>query len=87
MHSKRPCEIRQLVQQQFAEHSPACGPIREETLLIRDGQYCGHRYRTEDLTAVWFLEEDQIKMYDRNGRVIAVVCPSEILFERRSEAA
>lgn len=87
MHSKRPREIRRLVQQQFAELSPTCGPIREETLLIRDGQYCGHRYQTEDLTAVWFLEEDQIKMYDRNGRVIAVLCPSDMLVERRTEAA
>jgi hypothetical protein len=87
MHSKRPREIRQLIQQQFAELSPTCGPIREETLLIRDGQYCGHRYQSEELTAVWFLEEDQIKVYDRNGRFTAVIRPSDVLLERRTNAA
>jgi hypothetical protein len=87
MQSKRPREIRRLVQQQFAALSPSCGPIRDETLLIRGGQYCGHRYQTEELTAVWFLEEDQIKVYDRTGHVTAVICPSHALLQRRSDAA
>jgi hypothetical protein len=87
MHSKRPREIRQLVQQQFAELSPTCGPIRDERLLIRGGEYCGHRYRTDELAAVWFLEEDQIKVYDRSGQVKAVICPSNVLDDRPSDAA
>ncbi len=87
MHARRPREIRQFIQQRFAELSPTAGSIVDETLLIRDGQYCGHRYRATDLTAVWFLEENEIKFYDQAGHVIGIVCPDEATFNPRTDAA
>ena len=87
MHASRPREIRQLIQDQFTELSATSGSMLDETLLIRDGQYCGHRYQTDELSAVWFLEEDQIKIYNHAGHVIGVICPSEVVVERRAEAA
>jgi hypothetical protein len=87
MKSSRPREIRQLVQQQFAVISPTAGPICEETLLIRNGQYCGHRYQSDGLSAVWFLEEDQVKIYHRDGHVLGVFCASDAVRKQRADAA
>lgn len=82
-----PREIRKLVLQQFQEIRPQCDGIDDEALLIRDGQYCGHRYHAQDLMAVWFFEEDEIKVHNRDGHLIRVVCPSQLQHERRGDAA
>jgi hypothetical protein len=87
MSASRPQEIRHLVQQRFAELSPSAGPIEAERLLIRNGQYCGHRYLSSGLAAVWFLEEDEIKIYDERGHVLDVCNPSQAAMQRRPEAA
>jgi hypothetical protein len=86
MQPNRPREIRKFVQQQFAEISPDLDRIDQETLLIRNGQYCGHRYQNDRLTAVWFLEENQLKVYDEAGHVLRVVSPT-VLVASRSDAA
>lgn len=83
MQTTHPREIRKLVQQQFAEIPGGSDRIEHETLLIREGHYCGHRYRNNRLTAVWFLEENQLKVYDEAGHVVRVVCPGDISAERR----
>lgn len=45
---------------------PSAGELRE-TMLIRGGNYCGHRYRLGDYEAVWFIEEDELKVLGSNG--------------------
>ncbi len=47
-------------------------PLREAA-LIRDGQYCGHRFTSRELSAVWFFEEDEVKIYGRDRQLIQVV--------------
>ena len=47
-------------------------PLREAA-LIRDGQYCGHRFTSRELSAVWFFEEDQVKIYGSDRQLIQVV--------------
>lgn len=68
MHTAQ--RIRKLV----AEHFNRCGADStarlEETLLIRDGFYCGRRYRLDGWQAVWFVEENQIKVYDQEGVLV-----------------
>lgn len=49
-----------------------------ESLLMRDGNYCGHRFRRGDLQAVWFVDEDQIKFYNADGTVADKTAASEI---------
>jgi hypothetical protein len=52
-------------------------PLRE-TVLIRDGLYRGHRFHCERHSAVWFLEEDQIKFFGPDGRLLRVMaCQKE----------
>jgi hypothetical protein len=36
--------------------------ITSESILIRQEHYCGRRFRTDTHQAVWFIEEDQIKI-------------------------
>ncbi len=48
----------------------------QETILVRDGFYCGRRFQSEQVQAIWFIEEDQIKYYSADGGVVRVSRPS-----------
>ena len=43
-----------------------------ETALIRDGVYCGQRFVAGGLSAVWFFEENQVKIYDDQQGLVRV---------------
>ena len=61
----------------FARLRPEQSDITAESLLIRNGHYCGQRFQSGPLTAVWFAEEDQIKFHAGDGRLLLVVKPSD----------
>jgi hypothetical protein len=65
--------IRTLIRQTFAELGGSSEPPPRETMLIRDGYFCGRRFEAQGWQAVWFIEEDEIKFYDRDGAVTRVV--------------
>lgn len=44
-----------------------------ETVLIRDGHYCGRRFEIDGMSAVWFIEENQIKCFCQDGSLHSVV--------------
>ena len=73
----RPQDIRKLVEQTFQSLRSAPQELTRETLLIREGHYCGHRYESDELSAVWFLEEDEIKVFGENGGLLLVLQPSQ----------
>lgn len=54
------------------------GRLRE-TMLIRDGNYCGHRYRYDEFEAVWFIEEDELKFFDQHGAVARKMVATEAI--------
>lgn len=60
----------------------------QETLLIRDGCFCGRRFDNDGLHAVWFAEENEVKFYDRRGAVVEVLdlTLEELHGERRRAA-
>lgn len=43
-----------------------------ETALIRDGLYCGHRFSAGNLSAVWFFEENEVKIFDEHRKLLRV---------------
>ena len=43
-----------------------------ETALIRDGLYCGHRFSCDEYSAVWFCEENEVKVYDAERKLLRV---------------
>ena len=45
----------------------------DESLLIRSGTYCGHRFEKDGFRAVWFIEEEQIKLYGKDGQLLRVL--------------
>ena len=71
----RPRDIRKLIERTFRSLRPAPQQLRRETLLIREGHYCGHRYESDELSAVWFLEEDEIKFFGEDGSLLLVLQP------------
>jgi len=74
-HSSRHQRVRELVLAEFCTlgcPSPDSQPMRE-SFLIREGCYCGHRFCLGPLVAVWFFEEDQLKVYRADGGLAQVL--------------
>ena len=63
---------REFVAQIWEELGADLSRPREETIMIRDGYYCGRRFQCDGLLAVWFIEEGEVKFYDRQGQVMRV---------------
>ena len=66
--------IRQLVHDTILETGTGETAL-VETLLIRNGHYCGRRFQCGDQVAVWFIEENEIKFYGENGALSQVMHP------------
>jgi hypothetical protein len=49
-----------------------------ESLLIRRGFYCGRRFEFHPYHAIWFLEEDQLKIFAADDRLLATMTAQEI---------
>ena len=62
--------IRHQIRDHFQQHGVAENAELCESLLIRDGFFCGRRFEMDGLSAIWFVEEDELKVYDRDGTVI-----------------
>lgn len=62
--------IRREVATTFEDLGAARGDCVIETLLIRDGYYCGRRFYCDGYQAVWFVEENQIKYFDAQGQLV-----------------
>jgi hypothetical protein len=41
-----------------------------ESILIRNGLYCGRKFQWQGYEVVWFLEEDQIKFFGPCGNLL-----------------
>ena len=76
--------VRDLVQGEFHHMGAEEKTLLTETILIRDGVYCGRRFHAEGLEAIWFVEEGQIKFFGQDGAFSHVTRLAE---SRRAEAA
>ena len=72
--------VRDAVGQWFANHAAVDEDSSNliETLLIRDGFYCGRRFQLGDCSAIWFAEEQQVKFYDATGQFVESSQEAEI---------
>ncbi len=70
-NSQRLGQVRDALRQWLTMHSASAnsGDPASEAMLIRDGFFCGRRFRYANYQAVWFLEEDQIKIHDAAGQL------------------
>ena len=68
-HDRQTQEVRSHVRGVFSQHGVSEDARIEETIMIRDGYFCGRRFHCEEMQAVWFIEEDQLKIYNQEGIV------------------
>lgn len=59
--------IRQFITQSLVKMGANSESQIRETLLIKRGNYCGHRFKLDSYHAVWFVEEDQVKFFGPDG--------------------
>ena len=78
--------IREFVQRELVELTGRAVPTLCESVLIRAGFYCGYRFRSESYCAVWFCEEDEIKIYDAAHTLVRVAAATSESRETRYAA-
>ena len=55
-----------------------------ESLLVNDGFYCGRKFLFGPYKAVWFVEENQVKIFNPDGTVSAKQDVAELLSEKQT---
>jgi hypothetical protein len=65
--------VRKLIADHFAALGRDLSDGLHETILIRQGYYCGRRFSLNGCQAIWFIEEKEIKFYDQQGGVVKTV--------------
>ncbi len=46
-----------------------------ETILIRDGLFCGRKFQAQGYSVVWFMEENEIKFFGPTGQLLRATTP------------
>lgn len=50
-----------------------------ETILVRNGVFCGRRFVAERHSLTWFVEENQIKLTGPDGRLLLATTASSFI--------
>ena len=50
-----------------------------ETILIRDGLFCGRKFQCQGYSVVWFMEENEIKFFGPTGQLLLATSPEHCL--------
>jgi len=79
--------IRKLVSETFIRLGVAASPLLEETVLIRNGYFCGRRYHCNGFHAIWFVEENQVKVFDQQGTISEVFSADRLVMNESLQAA
>ena len=74
-----PHRIREFIRSTLVSLGARPDVKSDESLLMRNGNYCGHRISIGDFRAVWFVEEDQVKFYGPGGELLQAIKPSHVL--------
>lgn len=85
-HSQQLELVRNLVRERFAHFGLPPEQATCETILIREGFYCGRRFHCDSWRAIWFVEEHVVKFYTSEGDFRESVDLNE-LSERSDDAS
>ncbi len=82
MNATTPVErIRLVIAQQLSQLGATGTDSVGESILIRDGLFCGRKFRCSGYQVVWFIEEDEIKFFSPCGELLkstsAIACIHE----------
>jgi hypothetical protein len=72
-HAQLTEAVRRLVTETFARLGVDGAEAIRESILIRQGLYCGRRFETAGGYAIWFAEENQVKVFQDGGHVVDVL--------------
>jgi len=77
-NSQRLAAVRRCLDRWFeTQHHDEDIDIRD-AVLIRNGFYAGRRFELGQYRAVWFMEEDELKIQDASGTIVAKFKAAEI---------
>jgi hypothetical protein len=65
--------VRHLVAEAFARANMPQPTEFSESILIKAGNYCGRRFVGSGGHAIWFVEENQLKLYNAEGKLTQVI--------------
>ncbi len=68
-HLQLTMHVRAVINETFRQQGVCDGTVAVESMLMQDGFFCGRRFQCEELQAVWFFEDNQIRFYDQAGNV------------------
>ncbi len=74
----RPEKIRQYIGESLVRLGARPDAAQRDALLIRRGVYCGHRISRDRYQAVWFVEENEIKFFAPDGRLLESCVASDV---------
>jgi hypothetical protein len=63
--------VRMAISAQLSKLTGQTVPSLHESILIRNGLYCGRKFLAVDHEVVWFIEEDEIKFFGPSGTLIS----------------
>ncbi len=71
MNTATPVEkIRLVIAEQLSSLGAQQTQSMGESILIRDGLFCGRKFQCEGYVVVWFIEEDEIKLFGPCGDLL-----------------
>lgn len=77
-NSQRLAAVRRTIDRWFESRHPDADLEIRDSVLIRDGYYAGRKFQFGDYTAAWFIEEDELKIQDAEGKVLQRLIGAEI---------
>ena len=80
-------KIRKVVAAQLGAFGAQEVESLSESLLIRNGLFCGRRFQCDSYEVVWFLEEDEIKYFSPCGELLKCSSAISAIHEYESVAA
>jgi hypothetical protein len=86
-HAELTESVRGIAARILAELRLSDGTPPRESVLLRDNIYCGRRFEAEHGDALWFFEEDELKIIGADGRVRRVIhAVSRLMTPQRAAA-
>lgn len=76
--SQQLARARNCVKMCFREQTGEATPEFRESIFICDEFYRGRRFRAESVSAVWFAEEDELKVHAADGNCVASLNAAEM---------
>lgn len=66
-------KIRAAIANQLSAYGAQDVESTHETILIRNGLFCGRKFQCDRHEVVWFIEEDEIKFFGPCGDLLKAV--------------